>query len=67
MKEVLERLDRRLMENRDTKELRNKGIKHTSIKAIMWNVEFDRRIYEFVMDDGRKAYKFLLERCGAYV
>jgi len=61
MKEVLEHLDRRLMENRDTKELRNKGIKHTSIKTIMGNVEFDRRIYEFVMDDGKKAYKFLLD------
>lgn len=61
LKEVLEHLDRRLMEERDTKVLRNKGVKHTCIKTIMGNVEFNRRIYEFKMEDGKSAYKFLLD------
>ena len=61
LKEVLEHLDRRLMEERDTKALRNKGVKHTCIKTIMGNVEFNRRIYEFKMEDGKSAYKFLLD------
>ena len=61
MEEVLEHLDRRLMEERNTKEVRNKGIKHTCIKTIMGNVEFDRRIYEFKMEDGKTGYKFLLD------
>ena len=61
IKEVLEHLDRRLMEERDSKLLRNKGLKHTCIKTIMGNLEFDRRIYEFKMDDGKKGFKFLLD------
>ncbi len=61
LKEVLEHLDRRLMNERDSKVLRNKGSKHTCIKTIMGNVEFDRRIYQFKKEDGKTAYKFLLD------
>lgn len=61
MQEVLEHLDRRLMQERDRKIYRHKGSKHTCIKTIMGNVEFERRIYEFKMDDGKKAFKFLLD------
>jgi uncharacterized protein YihD (DUF1040 family) len=61
IKEVLEHLDRRLMEERDSKLLRNKGLKHTCIKTIMGNLEFDRRIYEFKMDNGKKGFRFLLD------
>lgn len=31
------------------------------IKTIMGNLEFDRRIYEFKMDDGKKGFKFSLD------
>ena len=61
LKEVLMRLDRRLMDERDTKIYRNKGLRSTCIKTIMGDVEFERRIYEFKTDDGKKAYKFLLD------
>ncbi len=61
LKEVLTRLDRRLMNERDTKIYRNKGLRSTCIKTIMGDAEFERRIYEFKTDDGKKAYKFLLD------
>lgn len=61
MREVLTHLDRRLMDERDSKLYRNKGLRSTCIKTIMGNVEFKRRIYEFKTEDGKKAYKFLLD------
>ena len=61
MREVLTHLDRRLMDERDTKVYRNKGLKHTCIKTIMGNVEFDRRIYEYKTDEGKIARKYLLD------
>jgi len=61
MKKVLTHLDRRLMAERDTKVYRNKGFKHTCIKTIMGNIELDRRIYKYKTNDGKKAYKFLLD------
>ncbi|WP_162920233.1 UPF0236 family transposase-like protein [Clostridium fermenticellae] len=61
LKEVLSHLDRGLMDERDTKIYRNKGLKSTCIKIIMGNIEFERRLYEFKTEDGKKAYKFLLD------
>lgn len=61
MKEVLTHLDRRLMDERDTKVYRNKGLKHTCIKTIMGNVEFNRHIYEYETDAGKIARKYLLD------
>lgn len=61
MKEVLTHLDRRLMDERNAKVYRNKGLKHTCIKTIMGNVEFNRRIYEYETDDGKIARKYLLD------
>lgn len=49
------------MDERDTKVYRNKGLRSTCIKTIMGDVEFKRRMYEFKTDDGKKAYKFLLD------
>ena len=46
---------------RDSNELRNKGMKHNCIKTIMGNVEYDRRIYKFTREDGKIAYKYLLD------
>lgn len=61
MKTVLESLDTKLLKERDTKAYRNKGLKKTCIKTIMGDVEYSRRIYQFITDDGKKATKFLLD------
>jgi hypothetical protein len=61
LREVLSHLDRRLMDERDAEIYRNKGLRHTCIKTIMGDVEFDRRIYEYKTAEGKKAYKFLLD------
>ncbi|WP_027624509.1 ISLre2 family transposase [Clostridium lundense] len=61
MREVLTHLGRRLMDERDTKVYRSKGLRHTCIKTIMGNVEFDRRIYEYKTDEGKIARKYLLD------
>lgn len=61
LKEILEELDEKLMNKRDTKIYRNKGRKQTCLRTIMGNVEYSRRIYEFKLEDGKKASKYLLD------
>lgn len=61
LKEILESLDEKLMNERDTKVYRNKGRKQTCLRTIMGNVEYSRRIYEFRLKDGKKASKYLLD------
>mgnify|MGYP001329450309 CR=1 FL=1 len=61
MKYVLEKLDDKLMQERDNKVYRDKGKKHTCIKTIMGDVEIDRRIYKYETEDGKTAYKYLLD------
>lgn len=61
LSEVLESLDERLLRERDSKVYRNKGFKHTYLKTIMGDVEYSRRIYQFELEDGKKANKFLLD------
>jgi hypothetical protein len=58
MKEVLTHLDRRLMDERDSKIYRNKGLRSTCIKTIMGNIEFKRRMYEFKTEDGKRPISF---------
>ncbi|NFE61286.1 ISLre2 family transposase, partial [Clostridium botulinum] len=61
LKDILEDLDKKLMNQRDTKIYRNKGRKQTCLRTIMGNVEYSRRIYEFKLEDGKKANKYLLD------
>lgn len=58
MKIVLESLDNKLLKDRDSKTYRNKGLKKTCIKTIMGDVEYSRRIYQFITDDGKKPLNF---------
>ena len=61
MQEILEVLDEKLMNERDTQIYRNKGRKQTCLRTIMGDVEYSRRIYEFKLEDGKKATKYLLD------
>lgn len=61
IKDVLTHLDPRLMDERDTKIYRNKGLRKTCIKTIMEDIDYRRHIYEYRMESGKKAYKFLLD------
>ncbi len=51
-----------LLEKRDKKEYRCKGKKHTNIKTVMDTVEFDKRIYEHINNEGKKEYIYLLDK-----
>lgn len=61
LKSILESLDEELLNERDSKVYRNKGRKQTCLRTIMGNVEYSRRIYEFKLEDGKKATKYLLD------
>lgn len=61
LKSVLESLDEKLLNERDTKIYRNKGRKQTCLRTIMGDVEYSRRIYEFKLENGKKATKYLLD------
>lgn len=61
LKSILESLDEKLLNERDSKVYRNKGRKKICLRTIMGNVEYSRRIYEFKLEDGKKATKYLLD------
>ncbi len=61
LKDILEALDENLLNTRDIKIYRNKGRKQTCLRTIMGNVEYSRRIYEFKLEDGKNATKYLLD------
>ena len=62
LKMILENLDEKLLNERDTKIYRNKELKKTCLRTIMGDVEYSRRIYQFKLESGKKASKYLLEK-----
>jgi hypothetical protein len=65
-KNLFEALDKRLMEERDKKIYRHKGLKETTIKTLMGEVKFSRAIYkvEDTEDTGPKYVHLLDEALG---
>lgn len=59
--ELLERYDRHLMENRDSKAYRHKGLRTTTVKTVYGEVTYQRAIYETKNEDGTKRYAYLLD------
>lgn len=47
LKEIIEKYDYKLEDERDKKILRHRGLKPDSIKTIMGVVEFKRTLYEY--------------------
>ncbi len=60
-RQFLEGYDNYLMENRDKVAYRNKGMRKTTIKTVYGEVEYERRVYEVIREDGLKEYVFLLD------
>ncbi|MDR2711780.1 MAG: ISLre2 family transposase [Clostridiales bacterium] len=62
LKEKLEQYGEDLKESRDKSIYRHKGLKKTTIKTIMGEVEYTRALYEVVSEDGIKKYVYLLDQ-----
>lgn len=60
LKLMLEAYDRKLMNARDTKKYRHKGLRRNTIKTIMGEVEYHRVMYE-VEENGIKKTVYLLD------
>ena len=60
LKFILEKYDRKLMKERDTKKYRHKGLRKNTIKTIMGEVEYKRAMYE-IEEAGIKKRVFLLD------
>lgn len=58
---MLESYDDELAATRDTKQYRDKGGRKTSIKTVYGDVEYCRRVYQTTLDEGEKAFVFLLD------
>ncbi len=60
-KTMLESYDNELAATRDAKQYRDKGFRKTCIKTVYGDVEYRRRVYQTGLEDGRKAYVYLLD------
>lgn len=60
LKEIIEKYDEKLQNERDKKTFRHRGLKTDSIKTIMGVVEYKRTIYEHI-EDNQKTYRYLLD------
>lgn len=58
---ILESYDKELAASRDTRQYRDKGSRKTSIKTVYGDVEYWRRVYRTSLEDGEKAYVYLLD------
>ncbi len=58
---ILESYDDDLAASRNSKQYRNKGGRKTSIKTVYGDVVYWRRVYGTSLEDGKKAYVYLLD------
>ena len=60
LKEIIEKYDEKLQNERDKKIFRHRGLKPDSIKTVMGVVEYRRAIYE-CKEDNKKKFVYLLD------
>lgn len=60
IKLLLEKYDRKLMNSRDKKKYRHKGLRGDTIKTVMGEVQYKRTMYE-INEDGIKKTVYLLD------
>ena len=58
---MLESYDAELAEGRDKSQYRDKGKRTTTIKTVYGEVSYARRVYQTKLEDGRKAFVYLLD------
>ena len=58
---LLESYDNELASTRERSKYRDKGKRSTTIKTVYGEVEYQRRVYQTVLEDGRNAYVYLLD------
>ena len=61
MAEILTELDEQIFSQRDVKEYKSEGQRKTSLKTIMGEVEYSRRVYWTRDESGGKEYTYLLD------
>lgn len=59
---MLESYDNELASTRDHTKYRDKGKRSTTIKTVYGEVEYKRRVYQTILEDGKKAYVYLLDK-----
>ena len=60
IKLMLEAYDRKLMENRDKKKYRHKGLRETSVNTVMGEIKYKRVMYE-IQEEGIRKTVYLLD------
>lgn len=60
-RQILSRKDQDIFEKVDKKVFHSKGFRHTTIKTQYGDVGYDRRVYATTLEDGRKAFVYLLD------
>ena len=58
---MLESYDGELAEGRDKSRYRDKGQRTTTIKTVYGEVDYQRRVYRTELEDGSRAYVYLLD------
>ena len=58
---MLENLDKKIMEARDSKKFRHRGYKDNTIKTILGLVQYKRVLYEYEDENGKTQNIFLLD------
>lgn len=61
IKTMLEAYDDALSQGRDKEKYRDKGKRTTTIKTQLGEVEYSRRVYQTITDEGLRAYVYLLD------
>jgi hypothetical protein len=62
LEQILTRMDEHLEATRDRKRYRHKGTRTTTLKTLMGEVPFKRTVYETKLENGEKAYVYLLDQ-----
>lgn len=60
-KELLERTDRQIREQRDKKAYRHKGTRRTTVKTVYGEVTYERAVYEHKDEHGLRKFVYLLD------